>query len=110
MKLEIIPTKGILYNKCENVEQLYDNYYYPLLVEFKELQKQNADLKEHYNNMFECHCNRVQVEQLQNNWNELKKWLEEEIKDYRKREWFPVANDLKEVLDKMQKLQGDDKN
>ena len=45
------------------------------------------------------------VEQLQNNWNELKKWLEEEIKDYRKREWFPVANDLKEVLDKMQELE-----
>ena len=40
MKLEIIPTKGILYDKCENVEQLYDNYYYPLLVEFKQLKKQ----------------------------------------------------------------------
>ena len=44
MKLEIIPTKEILYDKCENVEQLYDNYYYPLLVEFKQLQKQNAEL------------------------------------------------------------------
>ena len=38
MILEIIPTKGILYDKCENVEQLYDKYYYPLLVEFKQLQ------------------------------------------------------------------------
>ena len=42
---------------------------------------------------------------LQNNWNELKKWLEEEIKDYRKKEWFPVAGHLKEVLDKMQELE-----
>ena len=46
-----------------------------------------------------------QINKLQNNWNELKKWLEEEIKDYRKREWFPVANNLKEVLDKMQELE-----
>ena len=40
MKLEIIPTKGILYDKCENIEQLYDNFYFPLLVEFKDLKKQ----------------------------------------------------------------------
>lgn len=119
MKLEIIPTKGILYDKCENVEQLYDNYYYPLLVEFKELQKQNADLKEHYNNMFECHCNRVQVEQLQNNWNELKKWAEERIKNANKclndpnENWDEDANgyvlarkfQLEETLKKMQELE-----
>ena len=39
MKFEIIPTKAILYDKCENVEQLYDNFYYPLLVEYKELKE-----------------------------------------------------------------------
>lgn len=46
MKFEIIPTKGVLYDKCENVEQLYDNFYFPLLVEFKELQQENKQLKE----------------------------------------------------------------
>ena len=46
MKFEIIPTKGILYDKCENVEQLYDNYYYPLLVEFKQLQNNWNELME----------------------------------------------------------------
>ncbi len=40
MKIEIIPTKDWLYDKCENMEQLYDKYYYPLLVENKELKKQ----------------------------------------------------------------------
>ena len=35
---EIINTK-ILYDKCENMEQLYDKFYYPLLVEYKELKK-----------------------------------------------------------------------
>ena len=38
--LEVIITKEVLYDKCENVEQLYDGFYYPLLVEYKELKKQ----------------------------------------------------------------------
>ena len=38
--LEVIITKEELYDKCENVEQLYDGFYYPLLVEYKELKKQ----------------------------------------------------------------------
>lgn len=37
---EVIITKGKLYDKCENMEELYDNFYYPLLVEYKELKKQ----------------------------------------------------------------------
>ena len=52
-----------------------------LINYIKELQQENADLKERYNNMFECHCNRVQVEQLQNNWNELKSWGEKKIEN-----------------------------
>lgn len=47
-----------------------------------------------------------EMEKYKNKWNELKKWLEEKIKDYRKREWFQAANDLKEILDKMQELEG----
>lgn len=42
---EVIITKGELYDKCENVEQLYDNFYYPLLVEYNELKKQNNNFK-----------------------------------------------------------------
>ena len=119
MKFEIIPTKGILYDKCENVEQLYDNYYYPLLVEFKELQKQNANLKEHYNNMFECHCNRIEVEKLQNNWNELKKWVEKQSKFIKDIPVFTsdIANNhagmigaYDTTLEKMQELEGNNEN
>ena len=51
------------------------NKYVRNINELEQLQKQYADLKEHYNNMFECHCNRVQVEKLQHNWNELKNGL-----------------------------------
>ncbi len=36
----VIITKGELYDKCENIEQLYDRFYYPLLLEYNELKKQ----------------------------------------------------------------------
>lgn len=42
---EVIITKGELYDKCENIEQLYDRFYYPLLVEYKELKKQVENYK-----------------------------------------------------------------
>lgn len=45
MKIEIIPTKDLLYDKCENMEQLYDKYYYPLLVENKELEEQIEEVE-----------------------------------------------------------------
>ena len=44
--IEVIITKEVLYDKCENVEQLYDGFYYPLLVEYKELKKQLEVLKQ----------------------------------------------------------------
>lgn len=46
---EVIITKEELYDKCENIEQLYDKFYYPLLVEYKELKKQLEN----------CYCNRT---------------------------------------------------
>lgn len=33
-------TREELYDKCENMEELYDNFYYPLLVENQELKSQ----------------------------------------------------------------------
>ena len=61
---------------------MYDAIFdkiHALITENEQLKNDNANLKEHYNNMFECHCNRVEVEKLQNNWNELKKWLEKQL-------------------------------
>lgn len=79
MKFEIIPTKGILYDKCENIEQLYDNYYYPLLVEFK---------------------------QLQNNWNELKKYIGEQLQYYSLCEDdYKEFNILDSIEQRMQELE-----
>ena len=82
MKFEIIPTKAILYDKCENVEQLYDNFYYPLLVEYKELKEENKQFKD--------------------NWDKLKEWLESNWKESQDI-WFV------KIINKMQEIEGSDK-
>lgn len=45
---EVIITKEELYDKCENIEQLYDRFYYPLLVEYKELKKELKERPKEY--------------------------------------------------------------
>ena len=44
--------------------------------------------------------------QLQNNWNELKKWLEEQ----EQKAWDEVSSTFGYVLNKMQELEGSDSN
>ena len=46
------------------------------------------------------------IEQLQNNWNELTKWVIEQ----EQKAWDEVSSTFGYVLNKMQELQGDDKN
>lgn len=45
-------------------------------------------------------------DKLQTKWRKLNGWLEDQIKDYREKGWFPTAWNLNEVLDKMQELEG----
>ncbi len=47
--------------------------------ENQELKKQLDELQTLYNNMFKCHCNRVQVETLLEQQKEFIEWLEIEI-------------------------------
>lgn len=68
MKFEIIEDKEQLYDKCENMEQLYDNYYYNLLVNYQELKKQLEEYK------------RLGFKHLNDKCNELEKQLEEKSK------------------------------
>lgn len=63
---EIIITKRELYDKCENMEELYDNFYCPLLVEYKELKKQVEEkdilIKQcelSVSNVMDCYCERT---------------------------------------------------
>ena len=48
-----------------------------LLKEKQELKKKLNELQTLYNNMFKCHCNRVQVETLLSQQKEFIKWLED---------------------------------
>lgn len=68
----------------------------------------NKDYKEHYhlNDYFEVeYIDKLVIayKQLQNNWNELKKWLEFMIKQ--EREGKTVYISLKDILNKMQELE-----
>lgn len=47
--------------------------------EIKELKKQLDELQTLYNNMFKCHCNRVQVETLLSQQKEFIEWLESNL-------------------------------
>lgn len=68
----------------------------------QELSKERAEcIANKYNNL---------VEELQNNWNELKKWLEEEIEEYQKSkysgEYGLVLGFIWKTQRKMQELEG----
>ena len=85
---------------------MYDAIFdkiHALITENEQLKNDNADLKERYNNTFECHCNRVQVEKLQNNWNELKKYISAE--------WYCFDNEsvefevARKIMKKAQELE-----
>lgn len=62
--------------KIHNLELLIGS----LEQENKELKKQLEELQTLYNNMFKCHCNRVQVETLLSQQKEFIEYLEGEIK------------------------------
>lgn len=49
--------------------------------ENQELKKQLDELQAIYNNMFKCHCNRVQVETLLNQQKEFIEYLKEQINE-----------------------------
>jgi uncharacterized protein (DUF3084 family) len=91
MKIEIIPTKGWLYDKCENMEQLYDKYYYPLLVENKNLKSQieylRRSIERKEETITELELERVPytneyVEKVKKENEDLKRQLEEYKENY----------------------------
>lgn len=64
-------TREELYDKCENMEELYDNFYYPLLVENQELKSQLKGT---------THCfDEEEHEKLKKQQKEFIEWLEDEI-------------------------------
>ena len=128
MKFEIIPTKAILYDKCENVEQLYDNFYYPLLVEYKELKKQLEENKHKglYNTClpYSTGYNKA-IKDKENQQKEFISYLEDEINKLKEQIknydlWHEVGTDINflilkkqfylTILQKYKEIIGDVKN
>lgn len=114
---EVIITKEELYDKCENMEQLYDKFYYPLLVEYKELKKQLENYKKLGFKHLQDKNNDLETQQK-----EFIKYLEEEIKQINPKnldigELNLRLDDIKfiqyliykEILQKYKETIGDDK-
>ena len=96
---EVIITKGELYDKCENIEQLYDRFYYPLLVEYKELKKQVENYKKLGFKYLQDKNNNLETQQKK-----FINYLEDEIKLYENdiqnfskdyNVYFSLINDLR---------------
>ena len=74
--------------------------------ENQELKKQLDELQAIYNNMFKCHCNRVQVETLLNQQKEFIEYLKEQINECKlsgNDEDYVRADVYEEVLNKIEK-------
>ena len=81
-----IITKKKLREEIKGIREERDYLFNKLSIENKYLSQEN--------------------QQLQNNWNELKSFLEEKMSVYEHKE----ASNFYVVFEKMQELQGDDKN
>ena len=62
-------------------EDTKDYNVFDLIRENQELKKKLDELQMLYNNMFKCHCNRVQVETLLSQQKEFIEWLENKMKE-----------------------------
>ena len=74
--------------------------------ENQELKKQLDELQAIYNNMFKCHCNRVQVETLLNQQKEFIEYLKEQINECKlsgNDEDYVRADVYEEILNKIEK-------
>lgn len=117
--INVITQKEELYDKCENMEELYDKFYYPLLVEYNELKKQVEQYQEEV-----CILDMRTDENIKykNQQKEFINYLEDEIKFHKNRDSYMVVdifgsydlNDIKlklleEILKKYKEIIGDDK-
>lgn len=99
--IPVITDKEELYDKCENMEQLFDKYYLPLLDKHYsktyKLQQENKQLRQ---------LNKIiYVDKSEHILEELKKWLEEGRKVSLAHENSIGVNFIEIVLDKIKELE-----
>lgn len=88
-------------------EDIKDYNVFDLIRENQELKKQLDELQAVYNNMFKCHCNRVQVETLLSQQKEFIEYLENEINEIKEQIknydiWHEVGTDINFLILKKQ--------
>ena len=77
MLQHVVDTNGVPSEVYDYLDCTHRNT--ELLEESQELKKQLDELQTLYNNMFKCHCNRVQVETLLSQQKEFIEWLERRL-------------------------------
>lgn len=96
--VQVITDKNELYDKCENMEQLYDKYYLPLLCK-------------HYDMTYKLQQESKQLKQINEEHQKLNGKLREtinELEDYVRKQISLVGVDKNyiyiQILDKMENL------
>ena len=94
-----------LYEKTKDCDRVqFINLLMEKERENQELKKQLDELQTLYNNMFKCHCNRVQVETLLSQQKEFINYLESESKElirdagYHQRICLEILEKYKEII------------
>ena len=77
MLQHVVDTNGVPSEVYDYLDCTHRNT--ELLEESQELKKKLGELQTLYNNMFKCHCNRVQVETLLSQQKEFIEWLERRL-------------------------------
>ena len=102
MLQHVVDTNGVPSEVYDYLECTHRNT--ELLEENQELKEQLDELQTLYNNMFKCHCNRVQVETLLSQQKEFINYLESESKElirdagYHQRICLEILEKYKEII------------
>lgn len=100
-EIKVITDKEDLYDKCENMEQVFDNYYLPLLnIHYKKTYELQNDIK---TLLKENEAKEKVIKKQDYVINELEKWLVEHIDEYRNMEQDAMF-EFGLVLDKLKEL------
>ena len=110
--MNYINSKDELYDKCENMEQLYDKFYYQLLVENQELEEENKILDEKLGKYIEQKQEWIElIDMFKNQQKEFIDWLKSYLKLFDNKDIYEEGyyDCIEEILSKYKEIIGSDK-
>ena len=88
-----------MYDLCENMEQLYDNFYQPLLIEYRNMSEKYVIQLNTIRKLEKSQNSVLQQENklLKDNWNELKEYLEKSWTESQDIWFVKIINKMREI-------------